>query len=177
MLKMVPGRPMYASSLGQLITPPPKGDAVAVASWTNATGPGARDIVILLEDNEVIAGLIGTVLLQRLGLRVVWSPTAGGGLQEFERYTERLAVVVADCRLPDGDGRVACQQMRALQPELPVLLTSGRFSADNYSPLEPGRFVQFLPKPYSPAEMAARVRSILVDAGRDGRPVAAAGFV
>ncbi len=155
--------------------PSPIDPAAASAAWTER-GAGSRNVVLLLEDNETIANLLVTVMQQRLSLKVVWAASAAGGLQEFERHSEQIAIVVADCRLPDGDGRVVCHQIRALQPGLPVLLTSGRFAFDNFAPLEAGPGVDFLPKPYAPAEMVGRVREILT-AHQDRLASVVAGFV
>ena len=140
-------------------------------------GPTAtRNLVLFFEDNETIATLMATVLRDRLGLQVIWVETVADGLREFGRHQAEVCLVVADCRLPDGDGRVVGQQLRQREPELPVLLTSGRFGGDNYAPLVPGDLVQFLPKPYSPSELVAGVR-LLLERSATARCGTVAGFV
>jgi two-component system cell cycle sensor histidine kinase/response regulator CckA len=167
---------MFPASVFSSHPSSPVGGAAVKSAATAAGGSGARAVVLLLEDNETIATLMATVLQERLGVRVIWSATAAGGRREFERHQAEIGIVVADCRLPDGDGRVVAHQLRKIVPDLPVLLTSGRFGCDNYAPLEPGKRVQFLPKPYSPSEIVARVRAMLESRVAD-RPPEVAGFV
>ena len=136
---------------------------------------GSKDTILLLEDNEAIANLISTVLT-RVGLRVIWCASAVAGMKEFKAQPQAFALVISDCRLPDGDGRLVCQQMRSIVASLPVLLTSGRIRTDNLAPLEAGKNVQFLPKPYAPSEIVTRVRQMLGLAPPPRKP-ASAGFV
>jgi CheY-like chemotaxis protein len=63
--------------------------------------------------------------------------------------------------MPDMNGKELADRMRRRQPQLKVLFTSG-YTADiigRHGMLEPG--VEFLPKPYSPVELARRVRQCL----------------
>lgn len=133
-----------------------------------------KNVVLLLEDNETIANMLVTVLA-RLGLRVVWSQLGADALAEFQRRGREIALVLADCRLPDMDGREVCRRLRELDPTLPVLVTSGNVAGRSLGPLTAHQLVQYLPKPYAPSEIIIRVRHLLAMAGRAGP--AAAGFV
>lgn len=83
-----------------------------------------RDAVLLIEDNVDIAEMLTTVL-RRQGLRVVWSQLGAEALATFGRSQREIALVLADCRLPNMDGREVCRQLRTWAPSLPMLLTSG----------------------------------------------------
>lgn len=138
---------------------------------TASSGP--KDAVLLLEDNDVIVRFL-TIVLQGLGLRVLTCHNGAEAMSTFARQSGRIALVFADCKLPDADGRVLCHQMQQSQPDLPVLLTSGG-ELDGLSPLVPGNNVQFMPKPYVPSVIISRVRSLIKQAGA-GRPQTAPGF-
>lgn len=126
-----------------------------------------RNAVLLLEDNEIIASML-TALLKSLGLRVLWCPDGASAERLFgERHSEVL-MVLADCRLPDVDGREVCARFRTRVPELPVLVTSGSVSGRGVAPLERNRFVEYLPKPYAPVEVLTRVRRLVDAAGIQG---------
>lgn len=133
-----------------------------------------KDIVLLLEDDESIATMLVAVL-RRLGLRVIWTQQGAEGIAAFQRHEREVALVLADCRLPDGDGRGVCQQLREIAPTLPVLVTSGNFMSHDSGALLPHQLVEYLPKPYAPSEIMARVRHLLAQAGQ--AEAAAAGFV
>lgn len=115
---------------------------------------------MLLEDNDAIAHML-TLVLRGLGLRTIWCQTGGAALDAYTKHHAEIVLVLADCRLPDMDGRDVCHRLRQRTPGLPVLLTSGHLSTQGLAPLEPAAGVEFLPKPYAPAEMLARVRALL----------------
>lgn len=124
-----------------------------------------KDAVLLMEDNETIAGLLGA-LMRTLGLRVIWCVEGGQALQLFQARRHEIRLVLADCRLPDMDGRDVCVRLRQLEPELPVLVTSGSVSGRGVAPLKRCQSVDYLPKPYAPAEVLTRVRRLLAGGGR-----------
>ena len=136
---------------------------------------GPKDALLLIEDNDSIASL-WKILMARIGLQVVWSQNGGEALTQFERQRESIVLVVADCRLPDMDGREVCRQIRESVPGLPLLLCSGSTACLNLGPLPPGKLIRFMPKPYSPAEMLARINQLWNEARQVSSGVAA-GFV
>ena len=141
-----------------------------------SAGPwGRRDQALILEDNDGIAGLL-TLLLGKAGLKVIWCQSGQDALAQFALHGESIAVVLADCRLPDGDGRAFCQQLRTHRPELPLLLSSGSAAYLNRGPLQSVRLVRFLPKPYTPREVLAHVERLRLEAAQT-LPAISAGFV
>lgn len=132
-----------------------------------------KNLVLLLEDNETIAQML-MALLRRSGLRVIWAQLGAEALATFAQHDREVALVLADCRLPDMDGREVCQRLRELVPTLPVLVTSGNVTARDLGPLVPHALVGYLPKPYAPAEIIAQVRRLIAAAARAD---ADAGFV
>lgn len=123
-----------------------------------------RNAVLLLEDNEIIASML-TALLKSLSLRVIWCADSASGERVFAEREAEVLLVLADCRLPDGDGRELCARFRTRVPQLPVLVTSGSVSGRGVAPLERNRFVEYLPKPYAPAEVITRVRRLMAASG------------
>jgi two-component system cell cycle response regulator CtrA len=119
-----------------------------------------RNTVLVLEDNETLAGLV-TVILTQIGLKVVWTRFGRDGLDKFNQLIDEVVLVLADCHLPDMHGADVCKQVRVLAPNVPVLLTSGRVSPETLAALPISSPTKFLPKPYSPAEMQAKVQAML----------------
>ncbi len=136
---------------------PPSPDTAAPARVNAAP---ARDAVLLIEDNESIARML-TLVLSGQGLKVIWCQLGAAALVEFQRQAGTIALVLADCRLPDMDGREVCHRLRRLRPGLPVLVTSGNVTLRNLAPLEDDRLVSFIPKPYTPGELLGRIRALL----------------
>lgn len=134
--------------------------AAASTSGPPAPPPSPRDAVLLIEDNGTIAELIQSIM-ELLGLRVIWCEDGAGALRRFAQHRAEIAFVLADCRLPDGDGREYCLRLLREEPDLKVLVTSGSASGRGVAPLTPSPRVQYLAKPYAPSHLIARVRSLL----------------
>ena len=122
---------------------------------TNATGN--RGVVLLIEDEESIAEMLGTVF-EREGFRLVHSLTGQAGLDRL-REREPKAVLL-DLNLPDIDGVEVCRKIRA-QHDVPVIMLTARDTEiDKVVGLEMGAD-DYVTKPFSPRELVARVKAVL----------------
>lgn len=152
---------------------PPRSTFDAAAVLSNSPW-GGKDTALIVEDNDAIAGLL-TIMFTKAGLQVVWCQNGKEALEKFSRIRDSVAFVLSDCRLPDGDGREICRQMRELRPDLPLMLSSGNATCLNLGPLPSGRLVGFLPKPYSPKELLAQVERLHAEV--KAMAVISSGFV
>jgi DNA-binding response OmpR family regulator len=113
--------------------------------------------ILLVEDEEDIASVV-KAYLERDGFRVVWAARGVDGLLAFERHEVRLAIL--DLQLPDADGLDLCRAIRD-QSRVPiVILTARDEEIDRITGLELGAD-DYVPKPFSPRELVARVRAVL----------------
>jgi DNA-binding response OmpR family regulator len=115
-------------------------------------------VLLLVEDDDAIGRLVKQYLEQQGGWRVLWLRTGEEAVAELRRHPVRL--VVLDVGLPGIDGFEVCRQMRA-QSNVPIVMLTARDE-------EPDRVVGFelgaddyVPKPFSPRELAARIKAIL----------------
>ena len=113
--------------------------------------------ILLVEDEEDIAAIV-RAYLEREGFRVVWASRGTEGLQALEQHDVRLAIL--DVQLPDTDGFDLCQAIRAVSPLPVVMLTARDEEIDRVTGLELGAD-DYVTKPFSPRELAARVRAVL----------------
>jgi DNA-binding response OmpR family regulator len=121
--------------------------------------PSENGVILLIEDDEHIAGLI-TLILGRVNRRVLRARDCETGRQLFNDHRPSIDLVIVDSMLPDGEGGQLCQQLRAERPHLPVLLTSGREHA-RVAALIKGGATAFLPKPFLPADVERNVAGLL----------------
>jgi len=116
--------------------------------------------ILVVDDDAKIVRLVRTYL-ERDGFSVV---TAGDGPAALEAIeTHRPALVVLDLMLPELDGRAVIRAVRRDDEaaRTPILVLSARSSTiDRIAGLEDGAD-DYLPKPFSPAELVLRVKSIL----------------
>ncbi len=113
--------------------------------------------ILMIEDDEHLSEMVGEYLGAR-GIELVARPDAGSGLEAL-RGNEFDALVL-DVMLPDLDGFEVCRRVRA-ESELPILMLTARGDElDRIVGLELGAD-DYLPKPFNPRELLARLRAIL----------------
>jgi DNA-binding response OmpR family regulator len=130
--------------------------------------------ILVVDDDAKIVRLVRTYL-ERDGFMVVTAADGPAALDAIERH--RPALVVLDLMLPELDGRAVIRAVRRDDEAAttPILILSARGSTvDRIAGLEDGAD-DYLPKPFSPAELVLRVKSILRrtrpgDADRTGQP-------
>lgn len=113
--------------------------------------------IALVEDDDEIRDLVAA-LLRREGFEVGACRTA----EEFDRLhaRRRVDLAVLDLMLPGEDGLSLCRRLHATS-ETPVLMVTARGDdIDRIIGLEVGAD-DYLPKPFNPRELVARVRAIL----------------
>ena len=125
--------------------------------------------ILVVDDDAKIVRLVRTYL-ERDGFSVVTAADGPAALDAIERH--RPALVVLDLMLPELDGRAVIRAVRRDDEAAatPILIVSARGSTlDRIAGLEDGAD-DYLPKPFSPAELVLRVKSIL---RRTGAPESA----
>jgi len=113
--------------------------------------------ILLVEDDARLAAMVAEYLGDA-GLRVTIATGGEQGLARLAR--EPFDAMVLDLMLPDLDGLEVCRRLRA-SSDLPVLMLTARGdAADRIVGLEIGAD-DYLPKPFEPRELLARLRAIL----------------
>jgi DNA-binding response OmpR family regulator len=121
--------------------------------------------LLIIEDDASLAAMLGEYLGTQ-GFRVSVRGTAGDGLALLGR--EAFDALILDVMLPDADGFDVCRRVRA-DSDLPILMLTARGEeTDRIVGLELGAD-DYLPKPFNPRELAARLRAILRRRGAGAR--------
>ena len=118
-------------------------------------GKAAR-LLLVDDDTELCAAL--QRLLHMEGFTVEAAHNAPDGVR---RATEEgFALIVLDVMLPGGDGRIVLKKIRAASDVPIIMLTARGDEGDRIAGLEAGAD-DYLPKPFNPRELVARVRAVL----------------
>ena len=119
--------------------------------------------VLMIEDDERLAGMVATYLAPH-GFEVRHAASAQAGIALLEADGDAVALVLLDLMLPDADGLDVCRRIRTLAPPLRavpiVMLTAKGDPFDRVVGLEIGAD-DYLPKPFEPRELLARLRAVL----------------
>ena len=129
--------------------------AADAAELQAAGTPGPQ--LLLVEDEESIGSLV-RAYLEQSGYRVACVRSGEEALGSLELLRPRL--VILDIGLPGADGFDVCRGIRA-RSDVPVLMLTARDEeADRVAGLEVGAD-DYVTKPFSPRELAARVKAVL----------------
>jgi CheY-like chemotaxis protein len=157
-----------SSELGQGTTfkiyfPRIEPSAHAVTKPLSPTGPVRRgtETLLLVEDEPSVRHLAEGVLKGQ-GYTVLTAPNGQDALRVAREHRgQPISLVVTDVIMPRMGGKVMAEWLKTTYPGLKVLFTSG-YTEDaiaQHGVLDEG--VEFLPKPYSPASLARKVRELL----------------
>ncbi|MGC4008322.1 MAG: two-component system response regulator CreB [Pseudomonas sp.] len=125
--------------------------------------------ILIVEDEAAIADTL-LYALQAEGFETTWLNLAGPALERLQR--DVFDLVILDVGLPDISGFEACKQLRRFS-EVPVIfLTARNAEIDRVVGLEIGAD-DYVVKPFSPREVAARVKAILKRTAPREAPAAA----
>ncbi|MCC6862967.1 MAG: PAS domain-containing protein [Bryobacterales bacterium] len=132
----------------------PAGEAETPAEEPARLPPGGPRTVLLVEDEPELRKLAAGVL-RGMGFEVLETAVPAEALALCESRPGALLLMVADLTLPGMSGTELAGRAAGLRPGMRVLFISG------YSAEAPGPGQAFLPKPFTPEALAAKVREIL----------------
>jgi PAS domain S-box-containing protein len=126
--------------------------------------PAARAVrgetILVVEDDEAVRS-IARRMLARAGYRVLTAANGGEGLLACEAHPGEIHLLLTDVVMPQMGGRVFAERLARIRPGLKVLFMSG-YTDDaivRHGVLEPG--THFLGKPFTQADLLAKVRDVL----------------
>ena len=111
----------------------------------------------MIEDEEAISEPLAEAL-ERDGFEVKTAPTAAAGRDLHEQYAPDL--VLLDVMLPDGNGKDVLRDIRASSRTPVIMVTARGEELERILGLELGAD-DYVTKPFSAAELAARARAVL----------------
>jgi len=121
--------------------------------------PRGGETILLVEDEPGLRELAATIL-QKQGYTIL---KAGNGQEALRvvrgRRGVRIDLVVTDVVMPQMGGRVMAEWLRATNPEITILFTSGYTDCGMDGPLDAD--IQFLQKPYTPSALVRKVREVI----------------
>lgn len=127
--------------------------------------------LLIVDDDQKTRNLL-KAYLEKHQYEVLGTHDGASFLAEFERYRDKLCLVILDVMLPDTDGFTLCKTVRS-QSTIPIImLTASADDTDRIVGLELGAD-DYIAKPYNPRELLARIKAIQrrMQAGNVAGPV------
>ena len=122
-----------------------------------------KPAILVVDDDAKIVRLVRTYL-EREGFRVIEASDGRSALAAIA--LEAPALVVLDLMLPEVDGLAVIRAVRRTDRTPIVMLSARGTTADRIAGLNEGAD-DYLPKPFSPGELVARIKRILDRSGRE----------
>jgi CheY-like chemotaxis protein len=127
--------------------------------------PGRGETVLLVEDDLTILELFRQIL-DGLGYTVLTAGTPAEGIGLAEKQTGEIHLLITDVIMPEMNGKDLAEKIRETRPAMKCLFMSGynaNVIARRGGMLDEG--VQFIEKPFSRRDIAAKVRTTLGKSG------------
>lgn len=148
--------PLFPDS-GELRKPEPAPLEGGVKIW-NPTG--RRELIMIVDDEDFVTVLAQRVLSDQ-GYRVIIARDGFQCLEIYQKYLKQIDLIILDFTMPLMDGSEVFNELREINPHVPVVLSSGFTEQDKLRWMLAKGLRGFIPKPYTHEKLLLQVRSVL----------------
>lgn len=117
--------------------------------------------LLMIVDDELILRQMVTEVLKGNGYQVVAFQSGDAAVRSYPNIKEKVRLVILDMVMPGMNGYDTFTALRGIDPDLPILLSSGFARMEQVNALVQAGAFGFLQKPYKSEELLATVASIL----------------
>jgi two-component system cell cycle sensor histidine kinase/response regulator CckA len=143
--------------LPRLVEPPPSPDSVFERPEI-----GGSETILVVEDESGVLKLIGETL-RGYGYKVIEASDPMQALEMAQAKSSRVDLLLTDIVMPKINGRSLADAWKMARPDLKVLYMSGYMDNPSVGDMLAGLGDRLLPKPFSGAKLALKVREVLDD--------------
>ncbi|MGE3934312.1 MAG: response regulator [Rhodospirillaceae bacterium] len=150
----------------RLITKPYTAEELAAAVRAALDVETRRPLVLVVED-EILVRMNTVFMLEEMGFRIDEAGTAADAVDKMRRADGTIGAAIIDIGLPDRRGDELTAELRALRPELPIVIASGYVSSELGQRFAGDPLVRFLGKPFERSQLAVALNALGVRAPDD----------
>jgi PAS domain S-box-containing protein len=135
-------------------------EPIPSAAASQLAVPVGHEVILVVEDEEGVRSLVQD-LLEMNGYTVLTANNGNEALQVFEKHKDAIHLLITDVVMPEMGGPELVARIKVQHPETKSLFTSGYtdHAIVRNGELEAG--VAFIQKPFTPANLARKVREVL----------------
>ena len=112
-------------------------------------------------DDDILVTMLVQRLLTDEGYRVLIAGNGFDAVAAYKQFRAEVTLVIVDLKMPGMDGFALFKELRAVNPQVQVLLTSGIHEPPNLEQMLAAGLRGFIPKPFSQQKFLAKVASNL----------------
>ena len=129
--------------------------------------PRGTETILIVDDHETIWDFLIDAL-QELGYSVLLAENGLDAVEIYQANPGQIDLVLLDMVMPKSGGHQTFMRLKAMDPEVKVLLSSGFVSEQEVADLLEAGACGFLPKPHRLPTVAKEIRRILDSVKRHG---------
>jgi two-component system, cell cycle sensor histidine kinase and response regulator CckA len=119
------------------------------------------EIILLAEDEPLVRAMVVAVLRDQ-GSNVLKTANGAEALQVAQEHAvEEIQLLLSDIVMPRMNGIDLARRFREMVPDTRILLMSGYADEPDLRQALPDLTIEFLPKPFTPQELAEKLREVL----------------
>ncbi|HEX3020305.1 MAG TPA: response regulator [Chitinispirillaceae bacterium] len=122
--------------------------------------PKGSGIILLVDDEELVQATASTIL-SKLGYEVISAENGKKGIELYQKHQKEIRLVILDMIMPVMGGREAFKTLHALNPSLPIIISSGFSREEDLEALRQIGVSGFLRKPFHRVELAEMISKLL----------------
>jgi response regulator RpfG family c-di-GMP phosphodiesterase len=119
-----------------------------------------RPVLLLVDDNLALLDVAAT-MLSHAGYNVFTAEGGSSAVEIYQKEWKRIEAVVLDMTMPDMSGEEVYSHLIQINPTVKTILASGFHESEAMGKFSIQSKVDFIQKPYRPAQLIERVRRIL----------------
>ena len=127
--------------------------------------PGGSETILIVDDHETIWDFLIDAL-QELGYSVLLAENGQDAVEIYSANPEEIDLVLLDMIMPKSGGHQTFMRLKAIDPQVKVLLSSGFVSEKEVSDLLAAGACGFLPKPHRLSVVTSEIRRVLDNCGK-----------
>jgi CheY-like chemotaxis protein len=138
-----------------------KAPGTSIPSQISILNPeGQRELILIIDDEPEIGEFASTILAEE-GYKVIVARDGFEALKIFEQIQDQIGLIILDYFLPVMDGDAVFEELKALNPSVNVVLSSGFAEQNKIGAMLAQGLRGFIPKPYTREKLLEQVRSTL----------------
>ena len=135
-------------------------DGLTSTRAANALAPVSSGCILVVDDEQLIRNYT-SCLLERVGYQVLLAADGEEALRVYAQRADQIDAVILDLTMPRMSGHEALEELRAINPAVKVIFSSGYAPRKETEELLAAGTSAFVAKPYQPQELLRVLRSVL----------------
>jgi signal transduction histidine kinase/CheY-like chemotaxis protein len=130
--------------------------------------------ILVADDEEGVRSLVSNIL-QDAGYTVELAADGAEAVERLRELGDRVRLILLDLTMPILGGAEAATELRRIRPDVPIVAMSGYGDIEVMQRFSEVGVDDFVPKPFSPDQLAAKVRDALAPRGGSAPPIVVPG--